>query len=131
MNLRMLMSAALLCLFALTGCHRTETASKTDKDVAEAQNDATKHVAEARKDAKEERQEASNDVRDEEQEAAGEDADARYKVAVAKAEGEHKVALEQCDAINGSERSACKDKADNALDEAKAQAQSERDAVKR
>ena len=51
MNMRMLMSAGLLCLFALTGCKRAETPSETNKDVAEARSDATTQVAEARKDA--------------------------------------------------------------------------------
>ena len=130
MNMRMLMSAGLLCLFALTGCKRAETPSETNKDVAEARSDATTQVAEARKDANEETREASKDVRDEEQKAAGETADARYEVAVAQAEGDHKVALEKCDAMTGNERAACKDRADDALEQAKAQARSERDAVK-
>ncbi len=109
MNTKLLMSAAVLSLFALTGCDRGETPTETQEDVAEDMQDA------------------NEGVREEQLDAAGQTAEARYDMAVANAEGEHKVAVEKCEALTGNEREVCKDSADEALEQAKAEARAMRD----
>ena len=100
MNTKMLWIVMAAGLVSLAGCHKAESPSEVQHDVAEA----------------------NQDVSQAEQKAEEKKADSAADVAVAQAEGAHKVAIEKCEAMSGKAQKACKDKADADLDAAKANA---------
>jgi hypothetical protein len=122
MKTRFLMAFTAIAIFSLAGCNKAESPAKVDSDVSKAA------AAAAQKDVKAEEKQADADAAANKDLAAAADkadtqsTDAAAEAAVTHAEGVNKVALEQCEALSGDAQSACKDKANAALDMAKANA---------
>lgn len=118
----MLVALSAISLLALAGCNKAESPAKVDSDVAKAAMSAAENDIKA--EAKEDKVEAGTreDVAAAEQKADAKNTDVSADADVTRAEGVNKVTIEKCEALSGDLQRACKDKANAALDMAKANA---------
>ena len=116
----MLAALSVMWLLALAGCNKAESPAKVDSDVAKAAQSAAANDIKA--EAKEASIEAStrSDVAAAEKKADAKNADASADADVTRAEGVNRVTIEKCEALSGDLQRACKDKANAALDIARA-----------
>jgi hypothetical protein len=120
MKTAMLAALSAMSLLALGGCNSAESPARVASDVAKAAQSA------AENDIKAEAKEASietgtrSDVAIAEKKADAKNADASADADVTRAEGVNRVTIEKCEALSGDLQSACKDKANDALDIARA-----------
>ena len=117
-----LVALSAIALLALAGCNKAESPAKVDSDVAKAAQSAAENDIKA--EAKEDKVEsgAREDVAAAEQKAIAQNTDASADADVTRAEGVNKVTIEKCEVLSGDLQRACKDKANAALDMAKANA---------
>lgn len=94
--------AAVLVL--ITGCNKAESPDAAASNLAAVTQAADNQVAAARR---LEQKDLSIDA---------------YEVAVARADGDHKIAIQKCDALEGRDQKACKERADADYEVAKADA---------
>jgi hypothetical protein len=97
MKTGLIIVAAVVAMYALTGCERASSPSTVNKQVAQARADAQRKDDRALADA-----------------------------AVTEAQGRHDVAIQRCNGLSGDQQQACKDQADAALELAKANAKAQR-----
>lgn len=109
-------------VLALVGCNNAKSPASVQNDVAKASDSAAEKDAKAAKKEADTDASAGKDVGSAEQKADSRTASAAADTAVTEAEGENKVALAKCEALSGDRQQACKDKANAALDMAKAKA---------
>ena len=100
-------------------CNEAKPPNAVQRDVSKAEADRNAKVAEARKDGNQAIERQQKDVAAQQRDVANERrdvnnavADKNYDVAIAKADGDYKVAIQKCEALSGSEQSACKDRAE-------------------
>jgi hypothetical protein len=136
LNVWLMVAAASL---ALGACNKAEKPAEVRHDVTDARADAQKDVAGAEANARKANADAQkdvadaqakhdpNDVADETQEANQTAAKGDYKVAVAEAEATRKVEKQKCEALSGTAQSDCKQRADDAYERAKKEAEARRD----
>ena len=122
MNAKISSVAIAAALLGLAACHKAESPSEVQHDVAAASQDAAKDTTKAMNEQANTVADANQDVAKAEQKADEKKADSAADVAVTQAEGDHKVAIEKCEALSGKAQKACKDKADAELAMAKADA---------
>lgn len=112
----------MLAIALVGACNGAKSPDAVATDVATAQKQASAEVADARKDAAKEVDSASAKVDEKTKDLNAASAQGAYDVAIAKAEGDRKVALELCNAQSGEFQKACKDRAEAAYEQAKANA---------
>jgi hypothetical protein len=114
---------AIVSAFAATGivgaCNHAKDSAQVAQDVSKAEQSAAERTAKAERSAE-------NKVGGQIDDAAHTAAVQEQKVADADAEGAHKVALARCEALSGASQKTCRDEADTAYEQAKAQAKQER-----
>lgn len=116
--MRLAFSCALLaCAFlGLSACNKADSPDKVQSDVAKAQSDAAEENAKAEEKQNQVEAEAAKDRADAQAKAADKSVGAVVDTAVTEAEGDTKVALAKCQALQGDEQKACKDKANAHMD---------------
>jgi hypothetical protein len=122
MSRQILWALGATALLALAGCNKAESPATVQNDVAKAADSAAEKDAKAAKEQADTQASASKDVGVAEEKADSRTASAAADTAVTEAEGTNKVALAKCEALSGDLQQACKDKANAALDMAKAKA---------
>jgi hypothetical protein len=122
MNMQILWTLGVVSLLALAGCNKAESPATVQNDVAKATNSAADKDAKAAQKQAETEASANKDVGSAEQKADSQTASAAADTAVTEAEGSNKIALAKCEAMSGDLQQACKEKANAALDMAKAKA---------
>jgi hypothetical protein len=122
MNTPSLVALSAISLLALAGCNKAESPATVDSDVAKAAQSAVQNDLKA--EAKEDKVESDTreDVAVATEKADAKNTDVSADADVTHAEGVNKVAIEKCEALSGDLQRACKDKANAALDMAKANA---------
>ena len=91
-------------LLVTSACNNAQSPEKAADNLAAVKRSADNQVAAA---MRAEQKDLSTDA---------------YEVAVARADGDHKIAIQKCDALEGRDQKACKDRADADYDVAKADA---------
>jgi hypothetical protein len=122
MSKQVLWAVGAVTLLALAGCNKAESPARVQDNVAKAENSAADKDAKAAKKEADTEAAASKDVGAAQEKAGSETASAAADTAVTEAEGNNKVALAKCEALSGDLQQACKDKANAALEMAKAKA---------
>jgi hypothetical protein len=112
-------SGSLLAAGLLGGCNQAKDPAQVARDVNKAEQNAAEQTAKAERSAE-------NKVGGQIVDAAHTAAVQEQKVEDTDAEGAHKVALAQCEALSGASQKTCRDQADAAYQQAKAQAKQER-----
>lgn len=121
-----LLLAALWTVFVVTGCHRAESPSQVDKDIAAAHQKAAENTQKAVESAQSRLATARGDVHSAQRNEAHVSAVESQEVADSEAEGAHNVALAACESLNGAMQKSCRDKADADYQVAKARAEQTR-----
>jgi hypothetical protein len=114
-----LVSGSLMAAGLLSACNHAKDSAQVARDVSNAEQGAAEGTAKAERSAEAKVGAQLDD-------AAHTAAVQEQKVEVADAEGTRKVALAQCEALSGANQKACRDQADAAYQETKAQAKQER-----
>ena len=114
-----LVSACVMAAGLLTACNHAKDSAQVAQDVSKAEQTAAERTAKAERSAE---AKVGAQIDD----AAHTAAVQGQKVEDTDAEGAHQVALAQCEALSGANQKACRDQADAAYQEAKAQAKQER-----
>jgi hypothetical protein len=109
-------------LLALSACNKAESPDKVQADVAKAQADAAEDNAKADEKVKQVEADAAKDRADAVAKAADKSVDAVVDSAVTQAQGDTKIALAKCEALQGDDQKACKDKANAHMDAVDAKA---------
>jgi hypothetical protein len=112
MNRLITIGSILLLGLSAAACNQAKPPAAVQRDVSKAEADRNAKVAEARKDGNQAIQRQQKDVDAQQRDVNGAVADKIRDVAVAKADGDYKVALQKCEALSGSEQSACKERAE-------------------
>jgi len=121
----------------LGGCNRADSPAQVSNNVSDARQQAASDVASTlraadksvqaeHKDLDKAYDSANAQVADKARDVTNAQVQGNYDVTIAKAEGEDKIAKEKCQALNGSSQKACKDRADDTLNVAKANANAAR-----
>jgi hypothetical protein len=113
---------AAIAMLSIAACHKAESPAEVNADVAKAANQAATQDIKAEEKQSQADASANAELAKAEDKAESKSADAAGDAAITHAEGVHKVAIEQCEALAGDAQKACKDKADAALEMAKANA---------
>jgi outer membrane murein-binding lipoprotein Lpp len=129
-KVKIIVAAAVLASFALAGCQQASSPDTVNKDVSSAQADAAKDTQKAVQDQAKTDASANADVAGAEAKADSKMADSAYDTAITEAQGRHDVATKKCEILAGDQQKACKDQADAALEQAKANAKAKKAAVK-
>ncbi|HEX4376851.1 MAG TPA: hypothetical protein VHZ99_06860, partial [Steroidobacteraceae bacterium] len=87
-----------------------------------AQSDAAKDTQKAVQDQTKTDASANSDLASAEAKADTRKTDSAYDTATTEAQGRHDVAIKKCEILAGDQQKACKDQADAALEQAKANA---------
>jgi hypothetical protein len=112
MNRLITIGSILILGLSAAACNQAKSPTATQRDVSKAEADRNAKVAEARKEGNQAIQRQQKDVAAEQRDVNGAVANKNYDVAIAKADGDYKVAVQQCEALSGSEQSACKERAE-------------------
>ncbi len=112
-------SASFIAAGLLTACSHAKDSAQVAQDVSKAEQNAAERTAKAERSAE---AKVGAQIDDTAHTAAVQG----QKVEDADAEGAHKVALAQCEALSGASQKDCRDQADAAYQQAKAQAKQER-----
>ena len=118
-RLIVLVSGSLMAVSLLSACNHAKDSAQVAQDVNKAEQSAAERTAKAERSAE---AKVGAQIDD----AAHTAAVQEQKVENADAEGAHKVALAQCEALSGASQKTCRDQADAAYEQAKAQAKQER-----
>lgn len=121
--------AALLATAIVSGCHRTQSPARMDKDVATAREKATQKTQEAQQSAESKIASARADVQSHLRDAEHVTAEQTQKVAETQAEGTRKVALAACEGLSGDAQKSCSNKAEADYQVAKARAEQRRASI--
>ena len=122
MSNRIVLALSASCLLTLAGCNKAESPATVQNDVAKATDAAADKNAKAAEKQADTDAAAAKDVGSAQTKADSQTAAAAADAAVTEAEGNNKIALAKCGALSGDLQQACKDKANAALDMAKAKA---------
>jgi len=95
-------------------CNQAKPPETVQRDVSKAEKDRAAKVADARKEGNQAIERQQKDVAAQQRDVNDAAANKNYEVAIAKADGDYTVATQQCEALSGSEQSACKDRAEAA-----------------
>jgi hypothetical protein len=115
---------SLIALGTMTSaCNSADTAAEVQRDVADAQDARSDNVTEARRDGADAIQREQRDVTAERRDLEDATATRNYEVALSEAEGNLEVATQACEAMSGSEQTACKERADSVFETATARAE--------
>ena len=112
-------SASFMAAGLLTACNHAKDSAQVAQDVSKAEQNAAERTAKAERSAE---AKVGAQIDDTAHTAAVQG----QKVEDADAEGAHKVALAQCEALSGASQKDCRDQADAAYQQTKAQAKQER-----
>ena len=112
MNRLITIGSILVLGLSAAACNQAKSPAAVQRDVSKAEADRNAKVAEARKDGTKDIQRQQKDVDAQQRDLNGAVANKNYDVAIAKADGDYKVAIQKCEALSGSEQSACKDRAE-------------------
>lgn len=115
--------AAFLAAAIVSGCHRAESPSQVDKNVAAARDKAAKKTEEAQQSAESKIAGARADVQSHLRDAEHLTAEQKTKVAETQAEGARNVALTACEGVGADAQQGCRDKAEADYRAAKARAE--------
>ena len=118
----LLLTAAVVAVFALAGCNKAESPDKVASDVAKATASAEKKDERAEQSAEKTDASVTNDLSKDVDKANQKEVRAAADDAVTQAEGENKIALAKCEALGGDAQKACKDQANAELDMVKQRA---------
>lgn len=108
-----LMLSSTLLFGVLVGCNKAESPAEVRQDVAEARQDAAENVATAQQNVAQDLSQTTETL-----------AEGTRELSFTVAEGEYKIAVEKCEALGGDSQQACKERAEAALNLAKATAKS-------
>lgn len=123
MNRLITIGSILIIGLSAAACDQAKSPDAVQRGVSKAEQNRNEKVAEARKEGNEAVQRQQKDVDAQQRDVNGAVADKNYDVAIAKADGDYKVAIQQCEALSGSEQSACKERAEAKLKANKADAE--------
>jgi hypothetical protein len=112
MNRLITIGSILVLGLSAAACNQAKSPAAEQRDVSKAEADRNAKVAEARKEGNQAIQRQQKDVAAEQRDVNGAVANKNYDVAIAKADGDYKVAIQQCEALSGSQQSACKERAE-------------------
>ena len=122
MNKRVMLALSAVSLLALAGCNKAESPATVQNDVAKATAAAADNNSKAAEKQADVEASADKAVGSAEEKADSKTAAAAADASVTEAEGTNKIALAKCGVLSGDLQQACKDKANAALDMAKAKA---------
>jgi hypothetical protein len=130
MNKLIMIGSMLILGLSAAACNQAKSPTAVQRDVSKAEADRTAKVAEARKEGNQAIQRQQKDVDAQQRDVAAERRDVNvaaanknYEIALAKADGDYKVAIQECEALSGSQQSACKERAEAAHKANKADAE--------
>src|SRR3954469_15003348 len=112
MNRLITIGSILVLGLSAAACNQAQSPAATQRDASKAEADRNAKVAEARKDGNQAIQRQQKDVDAAKRDVNGAVEKKNYDVAIAKADGDYKVAIQQCEALAGSQQSACKERAE-------------------
>jgi hypothetical protein len=118
----LLLTAAVVAVFALAGCNKAESPDKVASDVAKATAAAEKKDERAEQQAEKTDATVTNDLAKDVDKANDKEVRTAADDAVAQAEGENKIALAKCEALAGDAQKQCKSQANAELDMVKQRA---------
>jgi hypothetical protein len=130
MNKLIIIGSIFVLGLSAAACNQAKSPTAVQRDVSKAEADRTAKVAEARKDGNQAIERQQKDVDSQQRDVAAERRDVNdavanknYEVAIAKADGDYKVSTQECEALSGSQQSACKERAEAVHKAAKADAE--------
>jgi len=112
MNRLITIGSILVLGLSAAACNQAKSPATEQRDVSKAEADRNAKVAEARKEGNQAIQRQQKDVAEQQRDVNAAVGDKNYDVAIAKADGDYKVAIQECEALSGSQQSACKERAE-------------------
>jgi molecular chaperone DnaK (HSP70) len=109
-------------ILTLTACNKAKSPEDVQADVAKASAEAAENTAKAEEHEAQQEAEAAQDRIDASAKAADKSVAAVAETAVTQSEGDTKIALAKCNALEGDEQKACRDKAKEHLETVKERA---------